>query len=287
MEKIKIVTDSSCDLDRDYLDELGVHMIPMVISFGNETYKDRTTITTDEFYKKLKTYPDVPTTSQIPPAVFQKEFEKLISEGYSIVFMGISSGLSGSYQSACLAKDMVSSEKIDVIDSLGASVGLGVMIDDAANMVKQGKTREEIVERLTYMRDRMEYVFAVGSLDMLKKGGRISTTQAVMGTLLHVKPILQFTDGKIYPYEKVRGEKGIIKKLVETMEERGEDLKEQVIGINYSQDDKLAHVLKEKISETFGCSKFILSEIGGTIGSHVGGGTTSVFFLGKNVKQAI
>ena len=127
----------------------------------------------------------------------------------------------------------------------------------------------------------MEHIFAVGHFDMLKKGGRVSTAQAVMGTLLNVKPILQFSDGSIIPYDKVRGEKAIIKKMIDTMTERGYDLENQIIGMNFSETDELCMQLKEEIAKTFGIKEFVISEIGAAIGSHVGGGTTSVFFLRK------
>lgn len=281
MKKLIVFADSACDLDIDYLNELGVHMIPMTVNFGDEVFKDRVTITTKEFYEKLKTFPELPKTSQIPPAVFFEEFKKTLDDGYHIISICFSSRLSGTYQSACVAKEMLETEDIDVIDSKGASVGLGLIVRQAALMVKEGKSREEIIEKVIYMRDRMEHIFAVGHLDMLKKGGRISTSQAVIGTLLNVKPILQFNDGYIVPYDKVRGEKAVIKKIIETMGERGCDIGKQVIGMNYARDRELCMELKEEIEKTFGVKEFVISEIGAAIGSHVGHGTTSVFFLRK------
>lgn len=282
MKPIKIIVDSACDLDIDYLQELNVHMIPLTVSFGDETYKDRVTITTREFYEKLKTFNGLPKTAQISPAGFTEVYKKYLDEGYHIISITFSSRLSGTYQSACIAKDMLESNDIDVIDSKGASVGYGLMAREAALMIKDGKSKEEIVERVIYMRDRMEHIFAVGHLDMLKKGGRISTAQAVMGTLLNVKPILQFDDGYIIPYDKVRGEKAIIKKMIETMRERGDEIEKQsVIGMNYSYDNRLCLELRDEIEKEFGKKEFIISEIGAAIGSHVGGGTQSVFFLRK------
>jgi DegV family protein with EDD domain len=281
MEKIKIITDSACDLDLDYLKELDVKMIPITVNFGDKSYEDRVTLTTKEFYNKLDTVKELPKTSQIPPVTYQKEFKKYLDEGYSIVCLCFSSRLSGTYQSACVAKEILETDKIDVIDTKGASVGFGLIVREAALGAKQGKTREEIVNRAIYMRDRMEHIFAVGFLDMLKKGGRISTTQAVIGSMLNVKPILQFKDGYILPYDKVRGRKAIIKKMIDTMKERGYELDKQIIGLNFAREKDLALELKDEIEKTFGCKEFIISEIGAAIGSHVGHGTTSVFFMRK------
>ncbi|CDF58350.1 DegV family protein [Thermobrachium celere] len=278
---IKVFADSACDLDLDYLKELDVEMIPMTVSFGDEVYEDRVTITTKEFYEKLKNTKELPKTSQIPPSKFVERFKPYIDKGYHIVYIAFSSRLSGTYQSACIAKDMLETENITVIDSKGASVGLGLIVREAALMVKQGRTLNEVIERIIYMKDRMEHIFAVGNLDMLKRGGRISTAQAAIGTLLNVKPILQFSDGYIIPYDKVRGEKGIIKKIIETMKERGYELENQVIGMNYSNNLDFCLKLKEEIQKEFNIKEFVISEIGAAIGSHVGEGTTSVFFLRK------
>ncbi|TDT47636.1 DegV family protein [Fonticella tunisiensis] len=279
MKKIKIYTDSSCDLDVDVLNDLGVKMIPLTVHFGDELYKDRVTIGTREFYEKLKNNKELPKTSQINPAVFKEEFQKGLDEGYHIIYIAFSSRLSGTYQSGRVARDMLDKESIDVIDSKAASVGLGLIVREAAVMVKEGKTREEIIERVEYLKDRMEHIFAVGSLDMLKKGGRISTAQAVIGTLLNVKPILQFDDGAIIPYDRVRGEKGIIKKMIETMKERGYEIDKQVIGLSYAGDSALCMELKKEIEKVFGVKEFLISEIGPVIGSHAGPGTLALFFL--------
>ncbi|EYE87870.1 fatty acid-binding protein DegV [Fervidicella metallireducens AeB] len=281
MEKIKILTDSACDLDLDYLRELEVELIPLKVSFDQEEYEDRVTITTKEFYEKMKTFPGVPKTAQATPVIFEEKFKKLIAEGYHVIAICFSSRLSGTYQSACVAKEMIGTDKVDVIDSKAASVGFGLIVREAALMVKEGKTRQEIIDRVIYMRDRMEHIFAVGSLEMLKKGGRISTAQAVVGSILNVKPILQFDDGYIIPYDKVRGEKSVIKKMIETMRERGHEIEKQVIGLNFAGSTELCMALKEEIQKTFNVKEFVVSEIGAAIGSHAGPGTVSVFFMRK------
>lgn len=281
MKKIKIITDSACDLDIEYLESINVHMIPMTVHFENETFYDRTTIKPGDFYDKLKKYDELPKTSQINPAAFVDEFTKFLNQGYHIISICFSSGLSGTYQSACIAKDMLGKGDIDVIDSKAASVGFGLIVREAALMANEGKSREDIIERIEYMRDRMEHIFAVGSLEMLKRGGRISTAQAVVGKLLNVKPILQIENGFIIPYDKVRGEKGIIKKMIETMKDRGHELENQVIGLNFAGNTELCMQLRDEIEKEFGVKDFVISEIGAAIGTHAGPGTVSVFFLRK------
>lgn len=279
MNKIKIFSDSACDLDLDYIDKLGIIMIPLIVHFDNETYKDRVEITTTQFYEKLRKFNGFPKSSQIGPGIFSNEFQKELDKGNGVIYLSFSSKLSGTYQSACIAKEILGSDMVDVVDSKAASVGYGLIVREAAIMANDGKSREEILDRVNFMVSKMEHIFAVGHLDMLKRGGRISTAQAVVGTLLNVKPILQFEDGAIVPYDKVRGEKAVIKKLIDTMRERGDIENQKVIGLNFSETNKLCLELRDEIEKNFGKKEFVISEIGAAIGVHVGGGTVSVFFL--------
>lgn len=281
MKKIMIFADSACDLDADYLEGLNVRLLPLGAHFGNEDFKDRVTITTKEFYEKLKSFTGVPTTSQVALGTFQLEFKKALSEGYHIIYPAFSSKLSGTYQASCLAKEDLETEDIDIIDTKCASVGLGLVVREAALMAKEGKSREEILERISYMCERMEHIVGVGSLEMLKRGGRISTAQAVMGSLLNVKPMIQMQEGSLVPFDKVRGQKGVIKKLIDTMKERGHNLENQVIGLCYAANYEFCMEVKEEIEKNFGIKEFVTSEIGAAVGSHIGPGTVAVFFLGK------
>lgn len=281
MVNIKIFTDSSSDFDLEYLRELDVEMIPLTSHFDDESYKDRIDISPDSFYDKLNTYKGAPKTSQVSPATFMEAFKPWVEKGYRIISINLSSKLSGTYQSACLARETLNADMIEVIDSKSASVGMGLIVREAALMVKAERSYDEIVEKIMYMRSRMEHVFAVGSLEMLKRGGRLSGTQALVGTLLNIKPILQFNDGQIIPYEKVRGQKAVIKILIDTMKERGHDIENQTIGLCYSVDLDICNKLKEEISTEFGIKNFVISEIGAVVGSHVGAGTIGVFFLSK------
>lgn len=279
---IKIFADSACDLDLPYLEELGVELVPLTVHFEGESYRDRVDITTGEFYQKLKKFDGFPKSSQANPGVFSEAFQTVLDQGFSILYISFSSKLSGTFQSACIARDLLGqSDRILIIDSKAASVGYGLIIREAAIMTRNGKSIEEICTKVEYMVSKMEHIFAVGHLDMLKRGGRISSAAAIVGTLLNVKPILQFDDGAIVPYDKVRGEKAVIKKLIETMKERGDIENQNVIGLNYSESDTLCLELRDEIIRQFGQKEFVISEIGAAIGVHVGGGTVSVFFLRK------
>jgi len=235
-----------------------------------------------EFYKMLEDPAVFPTTAQINPAEFQAEFEKVLKESDDeIIYIAFSSGLSGTYQSACIARDMLDPQRITVIDSKSASVGYGLTVLRAARAVQAGKSKAEVISEIEDNIKRIQHIFIVGNFDMLKRGGRVNAASAVIGNLLNIKLILHFVDGKIVPLEKIHGLKKAKKRMLDIMEERGSDIQNQLIGINHSNDLEGALLIQELIREKFGCQNFIISEIGAVIGSHVGAGTYSVFFLSK------
>lgn len=281
MGKIRIYADNACDLDEDVLEQHDIKLFYMPVTIKGKTYRDRLTISPSEFYKLLEEPGVMPTTAQIPLGEFQTEFEKVIQEtDDDIIYIAFSSGLSGTYQSACLARDAVDPDRITVIDSKSASVGYALTVLRAAKAVEAGKSKAEVIAEIEDNIRRIQHIFIVGHFDMLKRGGRVSATAATFGNLLNIKLILHFVDGNIVPLEKAHGMKKARKRMLEIMAERGaDDLKDQLIGINHSNDLEGALEIKSMIERKFGCSNFVISEIGAAIGSHVGAGTYSVFFL--------
>jgi DegV family protein with EDD domain len=280
MGKIRLYADNACDLDLEFLEKLQVNMFFMPVTIKDRTYRDRLTISPGEFYRLITEPGVIPMTAQITPVEFQEEFERVMNESDDeIIYIAFSSGLSGTYQSACIARDMVNPERITVIDSESASVGYGLTVIRATQDIAAGKSKEEVIAGIKDNIERIQHIFIVGNFEMLKRGGRISATSAALGNLLNIKLIAHFIDGKIHPLEKAHGIKKAKKRLLEVMEERGYRLSEQLIGINYSNDLEGALEIKKLIENKFGCQEFVISEIGAAIGSHVGAGTYSVFFL--------
>ncbi len=279
---IRIYADNACDLDKGLLEELGVQLFYITTSINDQTYKDRLDLSPADFYKLIEEPGIMPTTAQIPPAEFQMEFERVIKETEDdIIYIAFSSGLSGTYESACMARDEVDPSRITVIDSKSASVGYALTVIRAANALKAGKSKAEIIAEIEDNIARIEHIFIVGNFEMLKRGGRVSATSATLGNLLNIKLILHFEDGRIVPLEKSHGIKKARRRMIDIMEERGLDLSKQLIGINHSNDLAGALELQKLIKKRFGCDNFIISEIGATIGSHVGAGTCAVFFLNQ------
>lgn len=282
MPDIRIYADSSCDLDQDLLDELGVKTFHLSVAIKDKIYRDRLNISPGRFYQLIAEPGILPTTSQVTPNEYQREFSKVINESDAeIIYIAFSSGLSGTYQSACVARDMLAPERITIIDTKSASVGYGLTVINAARAVKAGKSKAEVIAVIEDNIARMQHIFVVGNFEMLKRGGRISATSAAIGSFLNIKLIAHLADGKILPLEVAHGLKKAKKRLLDIMESRGDKLSEQLIGICYSADYEGALEIKDMIEERFGCRKFVISEIGAVIGSHVGAGTYSVFFLSK------
>jgi len=282
VSRLLIYADNGCDLDEDIIDKLGIKLFHMSVILNGNTYKDRVDISPPEFYQLIAQSDVMPTTAQINPGEFQAEFEKVMNESEDeIVYIAFSSGLSGTYQSACVARDNVNPERITVIDSKSASTGYALTVIRAAKAVAAGKSKKEVITEIEDNINRVQHIFMVGNFEMLKRGGRISSTSAALGNLLNIKLILHFVDGKIVPLEKIHGVKKAKKRMLQIMEERGYNLQEQLIGIDYSVDYEGALEIKKMIENKFGCREFIISEIGAVIGSHVGAGTFSIFFLGK------
>jgi DegV family protein with EDD domain len=277
-----IYADNACDLDRDVLDKNNIKLFYMSTIIKGRTYKDRLTISPPEFYRLLEEPGIVATTSQVNIASMQMEFEEVMQDkDVEIIYIAFSSGLSGTYQSACIARDMVNTERITVIDSRSASVGYGMTVLRAAQAVAANQSKREVIANIHDNINRMQHIFIVGNFEMLKRGGRVNSAAAMIGDLLNIKLILQIVDGKIVPLEKAHGLKKAQKRFLDIMEQRGNDLKNQTIGISYSHDLEGALEIKRLVEERFGSTEFIISEIGALIGAHVGAGTYCVFFLAE------
>ncbi|MEQ8200488.1 MAG: DegV family protein [Syntrophomonadaceae bacterium] len=278
--KTVLYSDNGCDLDQDRLEGLGVRMFGLPVMIKETTYVDRVTIAPPEFYRLLAQPGTVATTSQVNIATFVQEFASVLQEeNTEILYLAFSGGLSGTYESACMARDMVDPQRITVIDTRSASVGQGLTVVKAAQALAAGQGKAEVIIAAEDNINRMEHIFIVGNLEMLKRGGRINPAAATIGDLLNIKVILQMKDGKIVPLEKNHGLKKAKRQLLDIMAERGGDLRNQTIGISYSQDRQGALEIRDMIEARFGVDDFLISEIGALIGSHVGAGTYAVYFL--------
>lgn len=249
MKEVVVVTDSSCDLPKEILEQYPIKVMTMPVSVKDNPNMDISNLTLKEFYDAMRRGEILPTTSQVVVSAFMQCFEECRNNGQIPIVLGLSSKLTGSFDSALLAKENLQFEEAVIFDTKCASLGLGMVVLKAAKMAKEGKDIQEIAEEAKHYALHMEHIFTVDSLEHLRRGGRISAAQAFVGGLLNIKPILHFVDGAILPLEKVRGRKNIVKRMVEIMGERAKDPEKQVIGISHGDNEELALELAEAIKE--------------------------------------
>lgn len=275
---IQIITDNCCDLPDELLQRFDIAVVPLRVRFGDEEISP-VDFDNDLFYSRLKTSSQLPSTSQPTPGEFLEQYKKSLRLNQEIISIHLSSGISGTVQSANIAAEMLPGKSIHVIDSRKASVGLGLMVLEAARMAQSGGNLADIINRMEEMQRRMRCIFVVGNLEMLIKGGRLSKTKGMLANAMDIKPVLHMDEaGKIVPFSKARGYRGARNKLIELMNELGSDLGRQTVGICHSACPSEAEFLKNRMLEKFNVPEIIIGEIGPVIGSHVGAGTFSVFF---------
>lgn len=281
-----IITDSCCDLPADYIRDNNIPVVSMTYQYKGAEYEDDLgdTVLIHEFYDAMRNG-ELPTTSQINLYKFIEEFKKYICEGKSIIYICFSSALSGSYNNACLARDMLLKEykdaDITVIDSRSASAGEGLIVYYAYEMLKAKKSKEEIVNWIEGNKLRVNHWFTVSDLNHLKRGGRVSRTTAFIGTVLDIKPILNVDDeGRLIPVTKVKGRKKSLRMMSDKFNEMAKEPQEQIVFISHGDCIEDAEHLKSLILERNKVKDIIITGIGPVIGSHSGPGTVALFFLG-------
>jgi len=282
--RVRIVTDSASDLSTELTKKFGIDVLPLSVFLGDVEYKDGETIQPKELYDNMRAG-KVYKTSQVASHTFKEKFEEYAKNNEACIYIGFSSELSGTYQSSVIAKEEILEQYPDfdvtLIDTKCASGGFGLVVLKAAQMAMEGASKEEIVKATEFYAQHMEHIFTVDDLEYLFRGGRVSRTAAVLGSLLNIKPILHVEKGRLVPLEKVRGRNKVLKRMMDIIEERGESLSEQTISITHGDDLDIALKAKEMIEERFGCKEFIIRDVGCAVGAHSGPGTLSIFFLNK------
>jgi DegV family protein with EDD domain len=285
---VKIITDSAADLPKEIIQQYDIDVIPLQVFNGDQTFLDGVSLQPKVLFDDMRqgvTYK----TSQPAFGDVIEVFSRYADSGRSCVYVAFSSELSGTYQTAVMAREQIKEEKpdfdLEIYDSKCASLGFGLVVIEAAKLAQEGKSKEEIVQAVKFHALHMEHIFTVDKLEYLMRGGRVSPVAAFIGGILNIKPLLHVEQGKLIPLEKIRGRKKVFQRMVELMGERGVDLATQTIGISHGDDLESAQQLKEMITEAYGCNTFLLSMIGAAVGAHAGPGTIALFFLNKKVER--
>lgn len=287
MGTYRIITDSTADLTPEMVEELELYVISLCYQLEGKTYRNipgGVEQSEPDFYNRLRAG-NMSTTSQVNSEEFLAEFEPFLKRGEDVLYIAFSSGLSGTCQSAMIAKKELAEKyperRVEVFDSLSASMGEGLLVYHAAMLKKSGAGLDEVLAWLKENVLNLCHWFTVDDLNHLKRGGRVSTATALVGTMLGIKPILHVDDeGHLIPMSKVRGRKQSLDALAKKMEETGINPSEQTVFISHGDCLEDARYVEQEIKARLGVKKVSLNYIGPVIGAHSGPGTVALFFLG-------
>ncbi|MCM3088145.1 DegV family protein [Bhargavaea ginsengi] len=280
---MKLFTDSGSDLPLSFFEDHDVTLLPLRVEIGGDSYDDISEIDSTTIFRRIRNG-ERPKTSQVSPELFTRKWNELAESGEEGLYIAFSSELSGTYSTSVVIRDQVKEDhpELDVviIDTKGASLGQGLIVQEAARLRDAGKSRDEIVAALRILVDRVVSLFTVEDLDYLAKGGRVSKASAFIGGLLNIKPLLHVEDGKLVPIEKYRGRKKVFQRMVGLMEERGSSFSGQHVAISHGDDEEAALTLKGMIEDSHKPASVGIYQIGSAIGAHTGPGCIALFFLG-------
>lgn len=284
MDEYQIITDFGCDLPLHIAEERNIEVIPMEVFIEGEEPKKGSEVDVYEFYQKLREK-KVAKTSAVSIDAFVTAFTAHLEKGEDIVYVALSSGLSGTFSAANIAagelREKFPERNIYIVDSRSGSIGEGLIAYFAALKKAEGATAEEVASYAQEAAYQLCSWFTVDDLFFLKRGGRVSAATAIVGSLFMIKPILHASEeGKLIPGSKARGRRGAIEALADAVERLAVNPAEQVIGISHSDCLKDALDLETMLREKWDIKDVIISEIGPVIGAHCGPGTLAIFFIG-------
>lgn len=287
---IKIITDATNDFNAEYYDKNNVHLIPMDLNIDGEILSDNKAVDLHRFYENLKKG-KMPTTSMINPITFEEIFEKYLSQGYDVLYVGFSSGLSGTFNASTMAQKSLSEKypnaKIFCVDSQSASMGIGILVKKAIELRDCGKNIDEIVEQLENLKNRIYIFLGVDNLFHLQRGGRISKGAAIVGTALQLKPIIKVDEnGKLVSFKKVMGRKKLSQTLLDYVAKYNDDNEKDNVYVLHADCENDANELKNKIDTTLNLNSQVF-DIGTIVGSHTGADALAVIFIAKQDKTEI
>ncbi len=278
MNPVIILTDSSAYLPAELVASLPIRVLPLTVNWDGKTYRDGIDIGAEEFYTRLSKSSTLPTTSQIPAGEIDAELKRLLGEGYDVLVMLISSGISSTYSSAASAVQNHPPERVALIDTLLVSMALGFQVLAAARLAKAGGSLAACKARAEQAYQEIGVYFTVDTLKYLAAGGRIGTARRLLGSALMVKPMLVIRDGKIELVESVVSRRKAIRRLVELVEEGIGGRSPVRISVFHALARETADELMEECRQRFNPIEIVLSEVSPVIGSHVGPGTLAIAY---------
>jgi len=280
MSNIKLFADSTCDLPLSEIQRMDVDIIPLVVTFGDDAYKEGIDITTKDLFRIVKERNMLPKTSAPSPVDFYNAFKPHIEAGKTIIYIGLSSQVSTTLQNARLAADFFEKGSVIIIDSLNLCVGIGALVRQAYSYIKSGMPLEDIILNINKNVPNYKLFFTVETLDYLHMGGRCSSSEALFGNMLNIKPIISMSVDGLNVWKKTRGKKKAINLMIEeVINDKDIILNDEIhVGCTIGNENE-REFIKKQLSEVAGITKFQDYIIGCVISSHCGEGTVGLGYL--------
>lgn len=280
MAKVKIFTDSTADLSQELIQKHHISIVPLYVGFGDDTYKDGIEITTVQLYDEVKKVGKLPKTSAPSPADFINAFKKSIDEGNEILYIGLSTKLSSTIQNARIAASEFPDAKIEIVDSLNLSTGIGLLVMKAVDYANQGMNIKEISSKIRELVPKIETAFVPDTLDYLYLGGRCSALQSIFGNVLRIRPVIKVIEGGMTVGQKARGKR---EKILDTMLKNALKDKNNMdltrVFVTHSLGFYDAQYLKEQLEKTLNVNDVIITDAGCVISSHCGPNTVGILYI--------
>ncbi|KAB3532865.1 DegV family protein [Alkaliphilus pronyensis] len=274
---MQIITDSSCDLPKSYIDKYNIIIVPLNIEINGKNYIDGINLTHQEFYNKMAESPTLPKTSQPSPQSYIDAFKEGAKRAKEMLSIHLSSKLSGTFEGALSTRKM-NGDKVEVFDTLSGSLGVGLQVLKACQMVEEGFDLNNIIEKLKEYREQMKVYVYLETLENAVKGGRVSKTKEMMASVLNLKFVVHVEKGYVKLLKTLRGKKRAISFMLEKLADENTDFNDRIIGITHCDCLEDAIKLKNEIVKRFNPSDVIITTMGPVIGTHAGHGGLLVCF---------
>jgi DegV family protein with EDD domain len=281
MMKIGIITDSTADLPLELAAEYGIEVVPVQVAIGDRHFRDGVDITPDQLYQEMITGPDHPTTSQPAPGVFAEYYRKMLQTKDAILSIHLTGKLSGTVRSAEIAREVFPDAAIHVIDSNSLTMGLGGLVLETARAVKRGLNLEELLDFVRKLREKTSMFVFFDTLEYIRRGGRINRIHAFIGSVLHIKPLLQLKEGELHLTGRTRSRREAVALLIEEFKKEVNNKALALIAVIYTTTRNDALELKKTIELIFNNVEIIVQQAGPALGTHAGPGAMALVAIGK------
>jgi DegV family protein with EDD domain len=283
MNKIKIFTDSTSDLSMELKERYDIGVVPLYVTFHEESYRDGIELNPAELYRKVGEHGKLPKTAAPSPGDFIATFQPVVEQGCDILYIGLSSELSSAYQNAVIASSHFPEGRVHAFDSLNLSTGIGMQVVKAAKAAQEGKHIPEILALLETVRSQVDTEFIIDTLDYLHMGGRCSSLQHFFGNMLKIRPVVKVVAGKMILAAKIRGKREkVLQQMLDNALANKEGMDTDLLFVTHSMAEEEAEYLRERLLAEIGAAEVVITEAGCVISSHCGPQTVGIIY---NMKQ--